>query len=408
MKRTRMSKRVACPGCSCLCDGLIVEAGGKIPTEVEACSIGSEWFRRRFACLNDGQGNEGEFGQVVEEAATLLSDAKSPLITGIENLSTQAQQAAVKVADRFRAIIDSGWSDLHRGSMLAFQRYGKITATLGEITSRCDVVIFWFCDPQSSHPRFVERFLRSETATSKQIIVIDQEMTATAKIADEFIQVNAGDELEFVQKMRQELLGDRGQHDGDSLAQTLAAARYGSVFVGKPSKTEPAFDVVTDQWFQLVRTLNDHTRFVMGSLPSSRNGVGASNVLASLSGFPDAVRFTDQGPVHNGLEYSTTSILNRRECDMLLICDAGVDRPFDAALDADMTKWLKQIPVVVLSDFSANEYRTDVVHVPVGATGWTTSGDYVRCDDVPIPMDAIIETNAVSAAEFFESVLARA
>jgi formylmethanofuran dehydrogenase subunit B len=88
----------------------------------------------------------------------------------------------------------------------------------------------------------------------------------------------------------------------------------------------------------------------MGSLPTNRNGQGANNVLASLTGFPDAVRFTRSGPVHNGTEYSTAATTRRKECDMLLVCDIGTNASFESNLAAETIGWLKTIPVVVLSD----------------------------------------------------------
>ncbi len=67
---------------------------------------------------------------------------------------------AVRLADRIGATIDTSLADGNRGSMFALQRVGKVTATLGEISSRSDLVVFWFSDPVSTHPRFLERYAR--------------------------------------------------------------------------------------------------------------------------------------------------------------------------------------------------------------------------------------------------------
>ena len=397
-----------CPGCSCLCDGLTNEDGIDIPVEANACHVGSNWFGKRLELTSAREGSSVS-DSLVDHVASLLDNAKFPLITGIENLTTQAQQAAVKVAGRFNAGIDSGWNEGGYGSMLSFQRYGKVTATLGEITSRSDLVVFWYCDPEKTHPRFIQKFLRCENAVPKRMVVIDQESTATASLADEFIHLPPCEAIQYARTLRRQLFDLESVSDVETgLIHALVGATYGSVFVGKHGETDPAFDVATDQWFQLVRNLNDHTRFVMGSLPTTRNGVGAHNVLASLCGFPNAVRFTDAGPIHNGLEYATASILKRRQCDLLLVCDAGAYRPFEAGLDEGTLDWLAEIPVIVLSDIPANEYRLNIVHVPVGVPGWSAEGDFVRCDDVPIPMDAIVSEDSVSMTEFFESVFTRA
>jgi formylmethanofuran dehydrogenase subunit B len=41
----------------------------------------------------------------------------------------------------------------------------------------------------------------------------------------------------------------------------------------------------------------------------------------------------------------------------------------------------------------------------VGAPGWSSTGDFVRLDDVPIPMSAASGTNIRSAQEVFDSLL---
>ena len=392
------SQRRVCPGCSCLCDGLTASADSLTPLEANNCSRGSQWFASRTA--NASSLSQAQFDSQVAEIRELLTRSNLALITGIGNLSTQAQQAAVKVADRFCTGIDTGWCNAGRGSMAAFQRFGKVTATFGEIANRSDLIVLWFCDPVVTHPRFIERFVRSSSKPPKRLIVIDEQETETASMADQFLRVET-DAIRFVQQLRSEIDDD----SKSELAAQLVAAEYGSVMIGKPNDTAADFDVLTDQWFQLVRSLNNHTRFVMGSLRPDRNGIGANNVLTSLCGFPDAVRFTDDGPMHNGLEYSTTSVVRRRECDLLIACDSGANEPFESQLDAKTIAWLKSIPVIVLSDFPANRYQTANVHVATGTPGWTEAGDFVRADDVPIPMSATSGIELRGGEELFEGLL---
>ncbi len=395
------SQRLVCPGCSCLCDGLTRSADSAVPLEAAACSVGANWFADRW---NPESPSESNFEQQAAEIREFLSNANAALITGVGNLSTEDQQAAIKVADRFSTGIDSSWSNSGRGSMASFQRYGKITATLGEIANRSDVVVFWFCDPVITHPRFIERFVRNTAKLKKRLIVIDHHETETAKIADDFIQVYSDEAFQFVQRLRLELSQVDTKKRSD-LLNSLSSAAYGSVFVGKPPGSDAEFDTTTDQWFQLVRSLNDSTRFVMSSLRNDRNGIGANNVLTSLCGFPDAVRFTSSGPTYNGLEYSTNSVIKRQECDLLIACDVGANEPFETQLNSDSLTWLKTIPVVVLSDFPANKYVSADIHVPIGTSGWSASGDFVRMDDVPIPMTAASGTNLRGAKDVFRQLL---
>jgi len=387
-------RRTVCPGCSCLCDGL-TNSDSKVPQEVSSCSVGKDWFANRIEPVDT---HSQDFATI----KTLLQDASSPLITGIENLTTEAQQLAVRVADRYFAGIDTGWTNAGRGSMAAFQRHGKVTATLGEVANRSDLVVLWYCDPMTTHPRFVERFLRDSAKRKKHLIVIDEKPNATADFADEFISLESSRASDFLLDLRTSI----AEKDPSQFASQLFSSEYGCVVIGKPSNVDAGFDLVTDQWFQLVRSLNDHTRFVMSSLRGDRNGIGANSVLTSISGFPDAVRFTIEGPVWNGLEHSTQTVLARRECDLLIACDMGTTKPFECLLDASTLDWLKTIPVIALSDIPANKYSTVDVHVPAGTPGWTEAGDFVRTDDVPIPMSALLGIELSVTCDVFRELLA--
>jgi formylmethanofuran dehydrogenase subunit B len=408
------SLKISCPACTCLCDDLVVDASSKKFTPDPSCEIATQWLER--CSRKTTPYKRGNFDQQIATLVGMLRDSKAPLITGLENLTTSVQQNAVKVADRFACSIDVGFSDGGRDSMSAFQRYGKVTASVGEIANRSDVVVFWFCDPAKTHPRFVDRFLRNDSKLAKQIVVFDERKTATAELADEFVLIDSSDALGVVQGFRlalAEKLTDSSDQLSKPWIERFSKAQYGSVFVGQPEGTEVGFDAMTDQWFQLVRSLNNLTRFVMSSLPNNRNRMGANNVLASLSGFPAAVRYADGKPAFNGEEFSTSALIARQECDLLLVCDIGTQTPFEQSLDSETVRWLKTIPVIVLSD--RDSAPSDIVDLffHVTTPGWDESGDFMRLDDVPIPLRDLSTSEGDDSKErlrpmdVFEALLAK-
>ena len=117
-------RRAVCPGCSLLCDGLTIGANSPIPVETQSCHVGSAWFANRQIESAHLSAEPDERVQDRRKIKQLFQQSSAPLITGIECLTTQEQQAAVKVADRFFAGIDTHWSSAGRGSMYSFQRYG--------------------------------------------------------------------------------------------------------------------------------------------------------------------------------------------------------------------------------------------------------------------------------------------
>jgi len=49
--------------------------------------------------------------------------------------------------------VEPGDSRSSAARVLALQRVGRVSATLGEIKNRADVVVFWGADPMVSQPR---------------------------------------------------------------------------------------------------------------------------------------------------------------------------------------------------------------------------------------------------------------
>jgi formylmethanofuran dehydrogenase subunit B len=153
---------VACTVCGCVCDDLRVHVTGQRITQVDgACSLAAPWFERigqtqpPVAAIN-GQACEAE--AAVARAAHLLADSLAPLVFGLSRSSTDGQRAAVRLADRLRATVDTSASLCHAPSIMAIQQVGESTSSLGEIKNRADLVVVWGANPAGSHPRHFERY----------------------------------------------------------------------------------------------------------------------------------------------------------------------------------------------------------------------------------------------------------
>ena len=152
----------ACTLCSCVCDDLRLSvSGGRIVRAENACRLAEPWLlnqdsARPSAAKVDGQ--PVSFDAAVRRAADILADSRYPLIYGLSRSSTEGQRAAVRLADQIGATIDTTASRGHAPSVMAVQQVGESTCTLGEVKNRCDLVIFWGCDPVETHPRHLERY----------------------------------------------------------------------------------------------------------------------------------------------------------------------------------------------------------------------------------------------------------
>ncbi len=291
MAADRILTDVACTVCGCVCDDLRVTVGGDRIVRAEgACSLAEPWLL--------GQGNhrppvariEGKVTSLdaaLDHAAELLHQARSPLIYGLSRSNTEGQRAAVALADRLGATVDTTAARGHAPSILALQEAGESTCTLGEVKNRADLVVFWGSDPVVSHPRHLERYSLDATGlfcpngrSDRFLVVVDVQPTATSARADLFLRVRPGEDFDLLWALRAML---RGVEPGESpvagvaltqmreLLTRMTACRVGVVFFGLGLSRGGARTV--EALLRLGIDLNRHARFYVRRMRVSGDGV---------------------------------------------------------------------------------------------------------------------------------------
>ena len=414
-------KKTVCPGCSCLCDDVLVSiATDQIQIE-PSCQLATDWFRAAQSDRTQPL-SKTELATRVRQATKTLADAKAPLITGLNHLSTSAQGRAWELADFSGAMIDIGFSNTSRADALAFQQHGKVTATIGEISSRADLIICWFCDPLTTHPRLLDRI--RDKHPKKKLLVFDSIKTKTASIADEFFEIRNQDRGVVLQILRAVVANEKIDFESITKqlpfrepqflrwASLLTGAKYGTVFLGtsisstSTAENNPCFDSQTDLWFRLVRELNNHTKFVLSSLRQDRNGLSAQNTLTSLTGFPFAISHLERQQKFDWLEFSTTNVLNRSQCDLLLYFGSSGNLKYESqkSLSPLGQQHLQSIQKILVSP-AVSHPNDNIIHLPVSIPGWNGNGDFVRHDDVPIPLRPVTHSELLSASDVLQLLI---
>ena len=248
---------VTCLVCGCLCDDIsVVKQGENITAAGNACALGREWLLRDRSHDSDKpaaliKGEPAEAAEAVELAARMLMKANAPIILGLGRSTNETVAAALELADGIGAVVEPGDSRSSAPRMLAFQRVGRVSATLGEVKNRADVVFFWGADPVLSHPRHWEhysveprgRFI-PEGRAGRTVIVVDQERTATAsRLTSSWRSTRAtssrssGYCVALVRGVALDAIRGREIAGADlprlrELGERLMAARYGAFFHG--------------------------------------------------------------------------------------------------------------------------------------------------------------------------------
>ena len=167
------------------------------------------------------------------------------------SVATEAQRAAVALADRIGATIDSSTSLRWRGGPSAVQNVGEVTCSLGEIKNRADLLIFWGCNPVESHPRHFERYCVDPRGqfvpngrADRTLVAVDVERTATTEQADLFWKIQPRSDFEVLWALRATLMGidlDDASLQGtgvdqamlQDLVERMKRAKFGVLFFGE-------------------------------------------------------------------------------------------------------------------------------------------------------------------------------
>ena len=179
---------VTCAGCGLLCDDVWLDCSGEAVRLRPACLLGARWFTERVRRPADTPGAtiDGEPADVesaLRRAAELLRDARRPLLYGFDGATVEDARAAVALADRLGALVipENVTGPWPGASALALR--GATTATLGEIRDRSRLVVIWREDPETTHPRLLERLGFASEAPRTLVVVDDRDTPTTARAA---------------------------------------------------------------------------------------------------------------------------------------------------------------------------------------------------------------------------------
>jgi formylmethanofuran dehydrogenase subunit B len=408
-----MPERAAtCAGCGCGCDDIeVAVAAGALESATGTCALGDRWFAERTADAPPParlNGRDVDFADAIEASAAILGEARLPLVCGLGQTDCESQRAAVALAEAVGAVIDptGPWDDGAVGA--AAQAIGLSTATFGELRDRAELVVAWRADPVASHPRLLPRLRldRARRASGRTLVVIDEQRTATADEADEFIELPTELDFEALWALRalvrdvpldRDLAARLPLNALEQLAARLRASRYAALLHG-PAGYANALALLA-----LLRDLARIAHFVALPLRQEGNARGAEDVLAWQTGYPAAVSFARGHPRARAGEFSAAGLLERGETDAALIVG------FDALrhLPPPAADHLRRIPTIVVDPRATETAAAARVAFATAAGGVEREGTAHRMDGVPLTLRAPLASERVGDGEVLAAIAAR-
>jgi formylmethanofuran dehydrogenase subunit B len=416
---SRVIDDAVCTACPCLCDdiALMIE-GDRILEARNACPRGTDYFsiqraEESPACLVDGQASTMD--AAIARAANILAAASHPLIFGLGQTTSEAQRAAVALAARIGACIDASSGQDDHSTTGALQSDGQVTATLGEIRNRGDLILVWRTDPLESHPRLFSRYALDPTGyfvpggrSDRFCVVIDVNQTRSAReVANQFLSIKEDGEIEALWTLRALARGveldpvavESGTEvpleTWRGLVGRMTAARYGVIFYGTGGANGRRGSLIARGIHSLTRELNATTRFVCLPLAScDGRDTGARNVLTWTTGYPGAVSLSRGDPRYGPGEFGPGEILRKGEADAALIV---ADSPRSSEMATG-------IPRIVLTSDGSEPCAGPAVVFRTSVLGLHTTGTVYRMDGVPLPLRPVLTSPFPSAEEVLRAI----
>lgn len=399
-----------CPFCGLVCDDIrvAVDATGA-RAESPACARAVRLFPvpARGTALVAGQAAEP--AAAYRAAAALLVRAQRPLIGGLA-CDVTGHRAALALAERTGGVVDHMNGAAQFRNWLAYQDGGWMTTTLSEVRNRADLIVLAGTDTRR-FPRFFERCLAPESQFGelrRRLVVLGSDLSAEAAHAvspDLVIPLPNARLGELCGALRARLAGRRLDADTvagvpmdqvDALLETLRAARYGVLVWNAAELTFPHADLAIQAMVDLVKDLNQTTRWSGLPLGGNDGDTSAAQVCTWQAGYPLRTAFEASGPHYQPLLFDTARLLETREVDALL---------WIAALDPERVPPAAACPRIVLGRPDMVFADPPDVFIPVAVPGVHHAGFMHRMDGVvALPLQGHTPADLPSVAQALAAI----
>jgi formylmethanofuran dehydrogenase subunit B len=356
--------------------------------------------------------------EALDAGAELLGGARRALVYLAPDISCEAQRAAVALADRLHAVVDDITSSTAAGGLLAAQRRGRPTATLGEIRNRADLLVFWGVDPAERYPRFLSRYAPDPAGlfvpngrSDRTVVAIDIGDERGPRDADVRIALAPEDEQAALARLRASTLervaraaaataagkpAKTGEKDADAanpggalgaLSDRFDSARYAViVYDAEPCESDggdggsgrTARDRAwrAEALIALAQQLNAGIRCSLLGLRAGGNRSGAEAVMTWQTGFPMTVDYSRGVPRYRPDE-ATATLLERGSLDAIVV----VGNARAAGIPS-----MDGVPRVVIGPWASEVKPAAEIAIDTGVAGIHEGGMAFRMDDIPLPL----------------------
>ena len=398
-------KNIVCPACGAACDDIQVEFEDGIIEAKNACKIGNAKFkmitnpqRLRQPLIKEGSKlKPAEWDTALEKAAEILTSAKRSLLFMGET-SCETYEMGLKMGEYLGAIVDSNATIGHGPTAMGIQEAGKVDATEGQKKNRGDLIVYWGANPLESMPRQMSRYgvfprgyWTKRGHFDRTVITVDPRKTPTTEASDLHVQLKPNSDYELISALLT-LLHGKTPHPSvedvtgvpiplmEEMLDMMKNCNFGAISVGLGLSSSIGKHRNAEIAMNLVKELNNYTKFTLGILRGYCNVAGFNQVASYMYGYPFGLDFTRGYPRYNPGEFTTVDVLREKDVDAaFVICSDLLNQ-----IPADCAAYLAEIPLVYLDTINCPTIVASDVVLPGVIDAMECDGTFYRLDDVPI------------------------
>jgi formylmethanofuran dehydrogenase subunit B len=399
-------KNVICPVCGASCDDIQVEVGPGTLTTKNACKMGNAKFqeivsehRIRVPLVRDnGNLRNAQWDEAILRAAKILVEAKRPLLFMGSETSCEAMEVGLHMGEFLGGVVDSNSTVCHGPTAMGIQEAGRVGSTAGQGKLRSTLAVYWGSNPLESMPRHMSRYSiyprglwTRRGRFDRTVICVDPRRSVTAENADLHIQLKPNTDYELLSALLTLLHGKRPHPSVERITgvtlermeemlDMMKSCNFGAIYVGLGIASSYGKHRNAELAFNLVKELNNHTKFVIGALRGHCNVAGFNQIASYMYGFPFGLDFSRGYPRYNPGEYTAVDLLREKDVDAAFILSADLVSHFPA----DCAKYLAEIPVVCMDIAPCPTTLASDVVLPGVIDAMECDGTFYRLDDVPV------------------------
>lgn len=360
-------------------------------------------------------GKDASFEEAVTHIAQLLKESKQPVIAGMAT-DVNGSRAAMALADKTRATVDSMDSTAGMRNTLVLQDTGWMVTTLTEIRNRVDVLLVVGSDIEADYPRFYERMVWNKESMfnqdieSRDVVYLGKAPSGDASTSPQgkkakVLPCSDADLPEVMSVLRAlvkgkgiqaEQVGGIAVSDLTELANQLKQAQYSVVIWAAGDLEFDHAEVTVQTLCEMVKDLNLDTRSSGFPLGGKEGGITANQVAAWQTGYPMRTNFSRGYPDYDPYLSDTKRMLVNDEVDTLL---------WISSYNTDRTPPTSNAKTIVLGRSGMTFEQEPEVFIPVGTPGIDHDGRTFRTDTVvSVPLRKLRDSGLPSTSDVLTAV----